>query len=64
MSGRRALKHISDVLKDKKRNVGFDVLELEMLPDSLSKELLAMMGLEYEGRRGEKLPLILLALRP
>jgi len=52
------------VLRGEERGVGLDRLELDMLPDSLSREMLVMMGLEYESeRRREEPPLILLALR-
>jgi hypothetical protein len=61
------LRYILDMLKSEgKEKVGLDRLELEMLPDSISEELLVMMGLEYDGvrrRKVEKPPLLLLPPR-
>ena len=65
MDAKRILRSAIDVLRGEERGVGLDRLELEMLPDSLSKEILVMMGLEYESERRREEPLlILLALRP
>jgi hypothetical protein len=59
------LRYILDMLKSEgKEKVGLDRLELEMLPDSISEELLVMMG--YDGvrrRKVEKPPLLLLPPR-
>jgi len=47
------------------RRVGLDRLDLEMMPDSLSKELAAMMGIVFEDEqeRRERPPLLLVAVR-
>jgi len=56
---------VKSIARMEGRRVGLDRLDLEMMPDSLSKELAAMMGIVFEDerRRKEKPPLLLVAVR-
>lgn len=57
---------VERVRGEERRQVGLDRLELDLLPDSVARELIVMMGLVEEKSREdveERPPLILLALR-
>lgn len=53
---------IESIVKKEGRAIGLDRWELELMPDSVSKELAIMMGINFEEERRREKPQLILAV--